>query len=195
MYESLVINFTGPARAGKSSTAAALAENQDIPIVRHSALIEQYAAQQGLSISKDDRSTYDAAYLALDHEDPHHLTDLVLELTLTQPLVIIDGLRAYRDAQLFKAALGDQYRTATFTAPDPIRYTRDNAIRAKEGKPPRSFEGFLADEKVNAAAGYGMLDVFAMHDVSPEPIDTSKFANSRTVAAQVALYIRPYISL
>lgn len=195
MAEYLVFNITGPARVGKSSVTAAIAGNQNIPIVRHSAIIEQYAAKHRLPLSRNDRATFDAAYRALDSENPHHLTDPVFELTLTHPLVIIDGLRVYRDAKLFKDALGDQYRTATLTSPDPVRSIRDNTIRAKEGKPPLSLKDFLATERANYVADYGMLDVFDMHDVSQEPINTSEFANPRAVAARLAIYLRPYISL
>lgn len=195
MVESLVLTITGPARTGKSSVAAVIAEKQNIPIVRHSAFIEMYAAEHGIPLSRGNRATFDTAYHALDHEDPHHLTDPVFELTLTHPLVIIDGLRVYRDAKLFKDALGDQYRTATLTAPDPVRNMRDNGIRAKEGKPPLPLEEFLAAEQANYDADYGILDVFGMHDISQRPIDTSAFANPRSAAAQLAIYLRPYISL
>jgi len=197
MSEPLVLTIAGKARTGKSTTARLLAENNPFPIVRHSALIELYAKANKLPLSRQDRSTYDEAYSALDHEDPHHLTDLVLEMTLNRyyPLIIIDGLRVYRDARLFKDALGDRYLTAALTAPDAVRNARDNAERAEAGLDLCTPEQFLASEASNEDADYGMADVIGMHDISPSPIDTSVFKTTNALATHVWQLVRPHVTL
>lgn len=197
MSESLVLTIAGEARTGKSTTSRRIAESNPFPIVRHSALIEFYAKANKLPLSRQDRSTYDNAYLALDREDPHHLTDIVFELTLNKhyPLVIIDGLRVYRDARLFKDALGDRYLTAALTAPDAVRNARDNAERAKHGLGPLPTEDFLAGEAANALADYDMADVIGMHDISSSPIDTSVFDSENALATHVWQLVRPHLTL
>ena len=195
MPESLILTIAGQARTGKSTVAKIIAENNPIAVVRPSLLVELYAAEHKLPLSRDDRSTYDDAYFALDRENPHHLTDSVFELTLRYPLVIIDGLRVYRDAKLFKDALGDRYRSVALTAPDPVRNVRDNVERAKRGAGPLPLQEFLASEQANALADYDMADVIGMHDISPEPIDTTRFPGERAVAAHVWRLIRPNVRL
>lgn len=195
MSESLVLTIAGKARTGKSTLSSLIAENNPIAVVRPSFLVEQYAERNKITLSRGNRAAYDDAYFALDREDPHYLTDLVLEMTLKYPLVIIDGLRVYRDARLFKAALGDRYLTASLTAPDLVRNERDNAKRAKAGLAPQSLGHFLASEASNALADYDIADVIGMHDISPTPIDTSLFEKESALAAHVWQFVRPHVRL
>lgn len=188
--------MTGLAGTGKTSTIECLAApaSSRIAICRPSDAIRQYAS--GRYIPLASRADYNRVHDEMLAQDPDAMTRPILEAARTHTLVIIDGLRVYKHAQLLAKELGGQYKTAVMTCPDEIRaerILRDQTRLARDSATPHTVTEVLQDEQCVLDTWYEFPHVLAMHDLTPKPIDTSQYSTPEA-AAQIALALRPLIS-
>jgi cytidylate kinase len=194
MRRSLVLNITGLAGTGKTSTINRLASTTPrVCVSSPGETIRHVAAAQGIMLTS--RAEYNCLHDEIIRDDPEAITSPILEQAKTYPLVLIDGLRVYSHARWLRKELGDRYRTAVLTCPDEIRAKRileDNSRTQRDSSHFADIQAVLKDEQSVVDSWYQFPKVLAMHDLTPEPIDTFRYSPD-DIAAQIALAIRPYI--
>lgn len=161
MYRSLVLNITGLAGTGKSSTVERLSVgSQEIAVFRPSDVLRKYAGEHAITLSS--REDYQNTRDMIIAGNPRVLIDPVLELAQIHPLVLVDGMRVYEDALAIQKELDSTskvYKTAILVCPDTVRaqrILRDSDRQYRDTARLTTQQEILADEQADLNGSYNL---------------------------------------
>ncbi|MFC4356967.1 AAA family ATPase [Halobium salinum] len=164
-----VIGTVGLPGSGKGE-AAAVAEEEGIPVVTMGDVIRQECRDRGL----DPAEAHGEVATALREENgPAAIAErslpLVRERLADHDTVLVDGLRSGVELDRFEAAFGDEFVLLSIEAPASVRRDRVESRGRDKGA---DEGGESLDARDERELGFGMGDAMERADVVVDNVDT-----------------------
>lgn len=193
----LIVNITGYKGSGITAAIAKLRGVRpdlaaQMGIYSPDEQVSAYASAHRFPLHT--QGDYGRAHEQLKNNARGYLVDTITGLAGRHPLVVIDGLRDYTQAQELQKHFPDTYRTLKVECPLGLRYLR---IARMSGLDPRDVPrhlqdigSFAADEQSGLARLYPWR-VMGMHDLGPAPIDgaQTRLKVAEAIARPIAVHL------